>query len=100
MAQHKNVRKRGATALDQGIAINGEVRVKLLGINLLPIQVRLLISSSELAQALGVAWWPQKKEKGGTRGSSRSSGGVSRNGGEQRHGAGRRLSGRSSGRRV
>ena len=35
--------------LDQAIAINGELRVKLLGLNLLPIQVRLLVSSKEVA---------------------------------------------------
>jgi hypothetical protein len=43
--------------LDQAIAINGELRVKLLGLNLLPIQVRLLISSKDVAAQLGLDWW-------------------------------------------
>ena len=43
--------------LDQAIAINGELRVQLFGLNLLPVQVRLLVSSKEVAAALGLDWW-------------------------------------------
>ena len=56
--------------LDQAIAINGELRVKLLGLNLLPIQVRLLVSSKEVAAELGLDWWRRQnkqRRKGGTR---------------------------------
>lgn len=48
--------------LDQAIAINGEVRVKLLGLNLLPIQVRLLVSSKDVAAQLGLDWWRKDRE--------------------------------------
>ena len=49
--------------LDQAIAINGELRVKLLGLNLLPIQVRLLVSSKEVAAELGLDWWRRQKNQ-------------------------------------
>ena len=53
-------RRRSAHArsvLERGVAINGELRVKLFGLNLLPIEVRLLISSKDLAAAVGLDWW-------------------------------------------
>jgi hypothetical protein len=43
--------------LDQGIAINGELRVQLFGLDLLPVKVKLLVSSKEVAAALGLDWW-------------------------------------------
>jgi hypothetical protein len=52
--------------LDQAIAINGEVRVKLFGLNLLPIQVRLLVSSKDVAAELGLDWW-QANRNGASR---------------------------------
>lgn len=48
---------RAPAVLEQGVAINGELRVKLFGLNLLPIQVRLLISSKDVAAAVGLDWW-------------------------------------------
>ena len=50
-------RRRKRPVLDQGIAINGELRVQLFGLNLLPIKVRLLVSSKETAAELGLDWW-------------------------------------------
>ncbi len=55
-------RRSGRPVLDQAIAINGELRVKLLGLNLLPIQVRLLISSKDVAAELGLDWWQKNRE--------------------------------------
>jgi hypothetical protein len=49
--------------LEQAIAINGELRVQLFGMTLLPIKVRLLISSKEVAAQLGLDWW---RSPGGT----------------------------------
>ena len=49
--------------LDQGIAIAGELRVKLFGLNLLPIQVKLLISSKDVAAQLGLDWWSDEKAR-------------------------------------
>lgn len=43
--------------LDKGIVIAGDIRVDLLDIELLTIRIRLLISSADKAQELGMAWW-------------------------------------------
>jgi hypothetical protein len=56
--------RRPAAVLDQGIAINGQLRVKLLGLSLLPIEVRLLISSKDLAAAVGLDWWNADPARG------------------------------------
>ena len=63
--------------LGEGISITGEVRVKLFGMNLLPVEVKLMISSTELAEVLGLAWWPRRgrvggRERGDARGSEAS----------------------------
>jgi hypothetical protein len=55
-------RRSDRPVLDQAIAINGEVRVKLLGLNLLPIHVRLLVSSKEVAAELGLDWWRKQRD--------------------------------------
>ncbi|MDQ3441485.1 MAG: gas vesicle protein [Planctomycetota bacterium] len=60
--QHRPPRRFERPVLDQAIAINGELRVKLLGLNLLPIQVRLLISSKDVAAELGLDWWQKYRE--------------------------------------
>jgi hypothetical protein len=74
--------------LDQGIAIAGELRVKLFGLNLLPIQVRLLVSSKDLAAQLGLDWWSDEA----TRASVRGHGGGHRNGKRLKRAAPRRVS--------
>lgn len=43
--------------LDKGIVVAGDIRVELLDIELLTIRIRLLISSADKAQELGMAWW-------------------------------------------
>lgn len=43
--------------LDKGIVIAGDVRVSLLDIELLTIRIRLLVSSADKAEELGMAWW-------------------------------------------
>src|SRR5688500_8605114 len=55
-------RRSERPVLDQAIAINGQLRVKLLGLNLLPIQVRLLVSSKEVATELGLDWWRKQRD--------------------------------------
>ena len=57
----RRVRRTESSVLDQGIAIAGELRVRLFGLNLLPIQVKLLISSKDLASQLGLDWWNDEK---------------------------------------
>ena len=51
----------GAMVLGEGIAITGELRIKAFGIGLLPIEVKLMISSATLAEALGLAWWSARR---------------------------------------
>lgn len=43
--------------LDKGVVIAGDIRVDLLDIELLTIRIRLLVSSADKAQELGMAWW-------------------------------------------
>lgn len=65
MPTRSSARKKSGNTpvLDQGIAITGEVLVKLFGMKLLPVKVRLLISSKELAADLGLDWWNQEEER-------------------------------------
>jgi hypothetical protein len=70
MLENRAVRRvrRQEPVLDQGVAIAGELRVKLFGLNLLPIQVRLLISSKDLATEVGLDWWRDEKTRAAVRG--------------------------------
>jgi len=43
--------------LDKGIVIAGDVKVKIVDIELLTIQIRLLICSVDKAREIGVDWW-------------------------------------------
>ena len=43
--------------LDKGIVIAGDVKVKIVDIELLTIQIRLLVCSVEKAREIGVDWW-------------------------------------------
>jgi len=43
--------------LDKGVVIAGDIRVKLVDIELLTIEVRLLICSVDKAVEMGLDWW-------------------------------------------
>jgi hypothetical protein len=43
--------------LDKGIVIAGDIKVKLVDIELLTIQVRLMIASVDKAREMGMDWW-------------------------------------------
>lgn len=43
--------------LDKGIVITGDIKIKLVDIELLTIQIRLLIASVDKARELGIDWW-------------------------------------------
>jgi hypothetical protein len=43
--------------LDKGIVIAGDIKVKIVDIELLSIQIRLLICSVDKAREIGVDWW-------------------------------------------
>ena len=43
--------------LDKGIVIAGDIKVKLVDIELLTIQLRLVIASVDKAREMGMDWW-------------------------------------------
>ena len=43
--------------LDKGIVISGDIKIKLVDIELLTIQIRLVICSVEKAREMGMDWW-------------------------------------------
>ncbi|MGA7871648.1 MAG: gas vesicle protein [Candidatus Binatus sp.] len=49
--------------LDKGIVIAGDIKIKLVEVELLTIQIRLVVCSVEKAKELGLDWWnPQRVE--------------------------------------
>jgi hypothetical protein len=52
--------------LDKGVVIAGDIKIKLVDIELLTIQIRLIIASVDKAKELGMDWWmlnPQLSSK-------------------------------------
>ncbi|MCG5514361.1 gas vesicle protein [Ectothiorhodospira shaposhnikovii] len=43
--------------LDKGVVISGDIKIKLVDIELLTIQIRLLICSVDKAREMGINWW-------------------------------------------
>src|ERR1041384_7978845 len=43
--------------LDKGIVSAGDIKVKLVDIELLTIQIRLMIASVDKAREMGMDWW-------------------------------------------
>jgi Gas vesicle protein len=43
--------------LDKGIVIAGDIKVKIVDIELLTIQIRLLVCSVDKAKEIGIDWW-------------------------------------------
>ena len=43
--------------LDKGIVIAGDIRIKLVDIELITINIRLLIASVDKAKEMGINWW-------------------------------------------
>ena len=43
--------------LDTGLVIAGDIKIKLVDIELLTIQIRLLICSVDKAKEMGIDWW-------------------------------------------
>ena len=43
--------------LDKGVVIAGDIKIKLVDIELLTIQIRLLIASVDKAREMGIDWW-------------------------------------------
>ena len=47
--------------LDKGIVIAGDIKIKLVEVELLTIQIRLVVCSVEKARELGLDWWNPKR---------------------------------------
>lgn len=43
--------------LDKGIVIVGDIKIKLVDIELLTINIRLLVASVDKAKEMGIDWW-------------------------------------------
>ncbi|MHB1705035.1 gas vesicle protein [Acidithiobacillus sp.] len=43
--------------LDKGLVIAGDIKIKLVDIELLTIQIRLLVCSVDKAREMGIDWW-------------------------------------------
>ena len=43
--------------LDKGLVIAGDIKIKLVDIELLTIQIRLLVCSIDKAEQIGLNWW-------------------------------------------
>jgi len=43
--------------LDKGVVIAGDIKIKLVDIELLTIQIRLIIASVDKAREIGMDWW-------------------------------------------
>lgn len=57
--------------LDKGVVIAGDIKIKLVEIELLSIQVRLVIASVERAQEMGLDWWRRSPDLCGPRARTR-----------------------------
>ncbi|GGC23456.1 hypothetical protein GCM10011363_44900 [Marivita lacus] len=43
--------------LDKGVVVAGDIRIKIVDIELLTIEIRLLICSVDRAEQIGMDWW-------------------------------------------
>jgi len=48
--------------LDKGIVIAGDIKIRLVDVELLTIQIRLLIASVDKAKELGIDWWARNPD--------------------------------------
>jgi hypothetical protein len=43
--------------LDKGVVIAGDIKIKLVDVELLTIQIRLVVCSVDKAKEIGMDWW-------------------------------------------
>jgi gas vesicle protein GvpA/GvpJ/GvpM family len=48
--------------LDAGVVLTGDVKIKIVDIELLSIQVRLILCSVDKAREMGLDWWMTNPE--------------------------------------
>jgi len=55
--------------LDKGVVISGDIKIKLVEVELLTIQIRLVICSVDRAKEIGLDWWRSDPHLAGLEGS-------------------------------
>jgi hypothetical protein len=60
--QHISLCETPDRVLDKGVVIAGDIKIKLVDIELLTIQIRLMIASVEKAKEMGMDWWRTNPE--------------------------------------
>lgn len=50
--------------LDKGVVIAGDIKIKLVEIELLTIQIRLVVASVDKAKEIGLDWWTTERDFG------------------------------------
>lgn len=48
--------------LDKGVVIAGDIRIKLVDVELLSIQIRLVVCSIDKAKEIGIDWWSTTRD--------------------------------------
>ena len=48
--------------LDKGLVIAGDIKIKLVDIELLTIQIRLVVASVDKAREMGMDWWTNNSD--------------------------------------
>mgnify|MGYP005857844067 CR=1 FL=1 len=48
--------------LDKGLVIAGDIKIKLVDVELLTIQIRLVVASVDKAREMGLDWWTRSPE--------------------------------------
>lgn len=64
--------------LDKGVVVAGDISIKLVEVELLTIQLRLVICSVDKARELGLDWWNQNNARLGTADSEAKLGAIER----------------------
>jgi len=57
--------------LDKGVVISGDIKIKLVEVELLTIQIRLVICSVDRAKEIGLDWWRSDPHLSGLDGTGR-----------------------------
>jgi hypothetical protein len=56
--------------LDKGVVISGDIKIKLVEVELLTIQIRLVICSVDRAKEIGLDWWRSDPHLSGLEGTN------------------------------
>src|SRR5207302_2512554 len=62
--QSSNLAEVLEMVLDKGIVVAGDIKIKLVELELLTIQLRLVVCSVDRAKEIGLDWWNQRALSG------------------------------------